>query len=118
VLNQQPIVQGFIPFAGAYPPFGTTPPAHLLQIRYPQSGFADTSLLFVKSGHSTSECGNSAAVVQLVEGQTTTAAQISAIYGVAQPHFNTLNPLTAVACYQGPGPTPGFINLDITIQLD
>jgi hypothetical protein len=108
----------FVPYAGAYPPFGNVPPFHLIGVQFPLSGFADTELAFVKPGHSTEECGNPSAVTLLVEGQSLTAAQITAIYGSAQPHFNTLSPMTAVACWSGSGPFPGFINLNITIQND
>jgi hypothetical protein len=117
-LQEQQVVSGFIPYAGQYPPFGNVPPFHLMQVHFPQSGFADQQLLFVKPGHSTAECGNSAAVVPLVEGQSLTPDQISALYGQTQPHFTTLRPLAAVACLAGAAPIPAFINLDITIQND
>lgn len=117
-LQQQQVGQGPIPYSGAFPALGSVPPFHLISIRYPTSGFADSAIRFVKPGHSTQECDSPAAVVQLNEGSTTTADQITAIYGTAQPHFNTLHPLTAVACFVGPSPTPGFINLDITIVND
>jgi hypothetical protein len=117
-LNKQSTVNGFIPFSGAYPPFGSTQPGKLLSYTYPASGFLDSSLLFVKSGHSTAECGDPNAVVALGEGQTTTPAQLTAIYGTSTPSFSTTSPLTAVACFSGPTPTPSFINLQMSVQFN
>jgi hypothetical protein len=71
----------------------------------------------VKAGHSTAECGNPSAVVTLGEGQTTTAAQLSAIFGTATPSFSTMSPLAAVACFSGPNPTPSFINLTMNVRF-
>lgn len=61
---------------------------------------------------------NPSAVTPLVEGQSLTSAQIAAIWGSAQPHFNTLSPMAAVACWSASGAFPGFINLNLTIEND
>ncbi|MEY9931234.1 hypothetical protein ABH926_005883 [Catenulispora sp. GP43] len=117
-MNEQPTVGGFIPFKGQFPPFGSTQPGKVLSITYPASGFLDSSLLFVKKGHSTAECGNPNSVVVLGEGKTTTPAQLSAIFGTSTPSFSTTNALGAVACFSGPSPTPSFINLTMNVQFN
>jgi hypothetical protein len=54
----------------------------------------------------------------LNEGQTTTPAQLSAIFGTATPSFSTTSPLAAVACFVGPTPTPSFINLTMNVRFN
>jgi hypothetical protein len=108
----------FVPFAGRYPAFGSVAPFHLVGVRFPLDGFVDQVLAFVKPGHSTAECGNADAVITVAEGASLTSAQLMTLYGSAQPHFTTLNPLSAVACWNGSGQIPGVINLQITIQND
>lgn len=117
-MNEQSTVGGFIPFRGQFPPFGSTQPGTVTSISYPASGFLDSSLQFVKTGHSTAECGNANAVVTLNEGQTTTPAQLSAIFGTATPSFSTTSPLAVVACFVGPTPTPSFINLTMNVRFN
>jgi hypothetical protein len=107
----------FVPYVGEFPSFGSVPPFRLISITYPLSGFVDDAMFFVKPGHSTNECGNPAAVVQLTEGSTLTPAQITAIYGSSRPHFDTLHPLVAVACIDGPS-FPSVITLNMSIQND
>lgn len=116
-MNEQQTVGGFIPFKGQFPPFGSTQPGKVVSITYPASGFLDSSLLFVKAGHSTAECGNPNSVVALGEGKTTTPAQLSAIFGTSTPTFSTTSPLNAVTCFSGPAPTPSFINLTMNVQF-
>jgi hypothetical protein len=116
-LTQKPVVNGFIPFSGQYPPFGTTQPGTVSAITYPQSGFLDTTLLFVKLHHSTSECGDPNAVVPVKEGTTTSPAQLTAIFGSATPSFSTTSPLGMVACFSGPNPTPSFINVLMSVKF-
>lgn len=118
-LNRQPVVSGFIPYLGQFPPFGSVQPGAVVSFRYPQVGSRDTALSFVKPGRSTSECGDPGAVVVVNEGQTATAAQISAIFGQERPRFATGRPLNFLACYSGPSSTlPNFINIQITIEFD
>jgi hypothetical protein len=118
-LVRQEIVEGPIPYLGRFPAFGTTRPGHLVQIRVPQSGPTDIAVLFVKAGRSTQECNNPSAVVQINEGQATTPAQITAIFGVAQPRFSTLQPLNFVACLAAPpGVLLNVVQVSITVQYD
>ncbi len=116
-LNRQPTVGGFIPFRGAYPPFGVTRPGTASSITFPASGFRDTTLLFVKLHHSTSECGDPNAVVALPEGATTTPTQMTDIFGSSTPPFSPGSPLNAVVCFSGPNPTPDFINLPMNVKF-
>jgi hypothetical protein len=79
----------------------------------------DHSIYFVKAGHWTTECNNPNAVVPVSEGQSTTPAQITAIYGQSQPNFSTTNPLPFVACIATTaGQPPDWIDIEITIQFD
>ena len=118
-LSRQVIVQGFVPYVGKFPPFGVVPAGRLLRIRLPAVGFPDTSLAFVKRDHSTQECGNASAVVVIGEGQTTTPAQLSEIYGVAEPTFTTSAPIPFIACYfTNSGLTPGFVTIEIDVIYD
>jgi hypothetical protein len=114
-LHRQQVTQGPIPYVGKYPELGVAPPGRLLQIRLPQVGLSDTAVLIVKAGRSTQECNSSDAVVRLHEGQTTTPAQITAIYGTAQPTFSTLMPLFVVACVAHNGPLLHWVNIEITV---
>jgi len=116
-LTRQQVTQGPIPYLGKFPPFGVVPPGVLLQIRIPQIGFSDTSVLFVKPGHSTEECNDPNAVIQVNEGQTTTSAQISAIYGQSQPPFSTVSPLYFVACIGKSGPLVDTMDIEITVRF-
>jgi hypothetical protein len=118
LLKQNPGVGTFIPYVAKYPSFGSVPPFHLIGMQFPLFGFVDQQVFLVKPGHSTEECGDPNAVIQLVEGQSLTAAQITTLYGSAQPHFSTLGPLAAVACWNGNGSFPSFVDLNITIQND
>lgn len=115
---EQQVGSGPIPFAGQYPPLGMTRSGHVDSITYPASGFLDSSLLFVKTGHSTADCNDPSAVVALPEGRTTTPDQLAAIFGTMTPSFSPNHPLQAAACFSGPNPTPSFINLPITVQFD
>jgi hypothetical protein len=116
--KQNPGVGTFIPYSGKYPAFGNVPPFHLTGVQFPAFGSIDQQLFLVKPGHNTEECGDSNAVIPLLEGQSLTSAQITTLYGSAQPHFTTLNPLGAVACWNGNGAFPSTVNLNLTIQND
>jgi len=117
--KQNPGTGSFIPYVGKYPPFGNVPPFHLLGVQFPAFGASDQELFLVKPGHNTGECGDPNALIPLLEGQSLTSAQITTLWGSAQPHFTTLNPLTAVACYQNTNNSfPNFVDLNITIQND
>ncbi|GAB3870160.1 hypothetical protein GCM10029964_004110 [Kibdelosporangium lantanae] len=115
-LERNTTVAGFIPFAGSYPLPGVNPSGKVTSITYPASGFLDTTLLFVKHNHSTSECGDPNAVVAVGEGQTMTPTQLNDVFGSMTPPFSQATPLNAVACYSGPPQTPSFINLLMVVQ--
>ncbi|HKT03118.1 MAG TPA: hypothetical protein VJT31_26610 [Rugosimonospora sp.] len=118
-LTRQVPTSGPIWYQGQFPPFGSTQPGHLVQIQL-TNGLLNpvTALLFVKVGHSTTECNsNPNATVQLNAGQTTTPAQIAAIYGTTQPTFDTLHPLPFVACYVGSA-SPSTLSIQATFQFN
>lgn len=108
----------FIPYVGKYPDFGSVPPFHLIGLQFPASGAIDQELYFIKPGHGTEQCGDPNAVVPLVEGQSLTPAQMTTLFGSTQPHYTTLSPLTAVACWGGNGSFPHVVELSITIKND
>lgn len=73
------------------------------------------TLLFVKPGRRTEECGDPSATLSLAPGATMTADQRKALYGSATPRL----PVTFLACVTTP--TPQSISLtfvNITYQLD
>jgi len=118
-LQRQPVWKGFIPYLGEFPALGTVPRGHLVQIRVPQIGPVDTSIYFVKAGHSTTECNDPNAVVPVDEGSTTNPRQISAIYGQAEPAFSSTNHLFFVACIAtNAGEAPNYRNIEITVEFD
>jgi hypothetical protein len=118
-LLRQPVgVGSYIPYVAKYPSFGSVPPFHLLGVQFPLFGSVDQQVFLVKPGHNTEQCGDPDAVIQLLEGQSLSPAQITTLYGSTQPHFSTLSPLAAVACWNGNGAFPNFVDLNITIQND
>jgi hypothetical protein len=120
-LQRVQITEGPIPYQGKYPPFGSVQPGHLLQITLPPQGSVVAGLEFVKSGHSSQECGNPNAVVVLSAGQSTTTALMTAIYGVSKPTYSSTSPVPFVACLlspQGNPQLPDFVGIDLTIISD
>lgn len=115
-LIKQPVVSGPIPFAGQFPPFGTTQPGKVLSITYPAAGHAFTSVELLKRGFRSSDCDNPNAVVVLNPGQTTTPDQLTALYGTATT-FSTTAPFQAVACFIGT-PLPSTISLPMSVQFN
>jgi Fibronectin type III domain len=109
---------GPVPYRGQFPAFGVVPTGHLVQIRVPQVGPADLQVRFVKAGHTTAECNNPSAVVVVGEGQSTTPAQITEIFGQAEPPFSTLNPLVFTACLGTTGSLPNWVNIHIFVEFD
>lgn len=61
-----------------------------------------TQVYFPKQGYTTADCNNPSATVDLSPGDSTTAAQLRAIYGSSAPAL----PVTIAACYGGLNPTP------------
>ncbi len=118
-LVKQPVgLATFIPYAASYPSFGSVPPFHLIGVQFPLFGAVDQTVFLVKPGHNTEQCGDPAAVIPLLEGQSLTSTQITTLWGSAQPHFSTQSPLAAVACWNGNGGYPSIVDLNITIQND
>jgi Fibronectin type III domain len=106
----------YVPYAAKYPPFGAVPAGHVTQITLPNPGVVPR-VGFVKTGHSTEQCGDPNAVVIINAGQTTGPAQMTAIFGVPKPPFSTASPIGFVACVDG-GNLPGFIQIELTIVSD
>jgi len=106
-----------VAYGGKYPPFGSVPPGHLLQIKVPQSSTV-LALKFVKIGGSTDDClsSNPNAVVTVLAGHATSASQIKAIYGTANPAYSTSSPIPFVACLVSQGASiPGSVQIQATI---
>ena len=90
-MSRQPIVQGFVPYAGTFGPIHTG--AIVSKINFPTQF---PPVLLVKPGFSTNQCGNPAAVI-LVHGDMT-ADQKKAIWGSATPTISGLQTLNFVGC--------------------
>jgi hypothetical protein len=90
-MSRQPIVQGFVPYAGSFGPIFEG--ALISKINFPTQYPA---VLLVKPGHSTNECGNPSAVVR-VHGDMT-AEQKTAIWGSATPRITGQQRLNFVGC--------------------
>jgi hypothetical protein len=92
-MTADPPVSGFIPFLGQ---FGGGPgnTSVLIEVRNHATG---PTLSFIKPGHSSSECGNLSAIIQLGPGQALSAAQMTALYGSATPSLANRIPFLACA---------------------
>ncbi|MER7243847.1 hypothetical protein [Kribbella sp. NPDC000426] len=114
--DQQPADNGFMAYAGSFPaPFMALGTGHIIQLTYPVVGTPDSTLLFVKAGHTTAECGDPGAVVALREGVgSLTAPQLAAIFGTTQPTFFPGVPLFERLCYVGPNP-PAQVAVGVTL---
>lgn len=91
-LKPDPPVSGYLPYAGT---FGQGTQGNLTSVQNPWS---DVTLLFVKAGHSSNECGNANAVVALGPGQTLTTEQRRAIWALPTGVSNPPLPVGFVAC--------------------
>ncbi|MEV4267748.1 hypothetical protein [Kribbella sp. NPDC049584] len=112
--DRQPDDNGFAAYAGSLG--GGQVGGKVVQITYPVVGTADSSVLFVKAGHTTAECGNPTAVVALREGSgALTAPQLAAIFGTTQPLFLPGVPLFERLCYSGPNP-PAQVAVFVSTQ--
>ena len=118
-LRREEIIEGPIPCAGKYPEFGSVPAGHLLQIALPQISPV-VALRFLKRGHSTQECSNPSAVVEVLPGTHTSPEQLTAIYGVPKSPFASTRPLPFVACLLArlEAPLPNFVPIELTIIYD
>jgi hypothetical protein len=108
----------YIPYSAQYPPPGVNPSGHVTQITLPSGADVQGGVGFVKTGHTTEQCGDPNAVVIINKGQTTTPAQMTAIFGDPEPAFSQTSPpgpIGFVACV-GPQPNfPSFIQIEVTI---
>lgn len=116
-LVRQVVFEGNIPYLGQYPEFGTVQTGRLLKISVPSIG-SDVVVAFVRSGHTTDECGDPTAVVVLAESHSTTPEQIIEIFGVSEPQFSTSSPIVFVACASSSGPLLDRVPIEITIGYD
>jgi hypothetical protein len=107
-MSRQPIVQGFVPYRGTFGPIFTG--ANISKINFPTQF---PPVLLVKPGHSTNECGNSKAVIQ-VHGDMT-ADQKKAIWGSATPSISGQQTLNFVGCTTSPQ-LPQLLPVNITWQ--
>jgi hypothetical protein len=108
-LAAQPIVQGWVPYLGS---FGGGTQGNLLSV---QNASQSATLLFVKPGRQTSQCGDPSATVPLAPRASLTADQLKTLYGAATPRL----PVTFLACVTTPTPqsiSQTFVN--ITYRLD
>lgn len=108
-MSAQQVVQGWVPFLGS---FGGGLNGTLQSV---QNASSTATLLFIKPGRRTEQCGDPTATVPLPPRATMTAEQRTTLYGSATPRL----PLTFVACLTTPtqqSVTLTFLN--ITYQLD
>jgi hypothetical protein len=73
---------------------------------------------FLKPGSSSDQCYDPDAVVTINQGASTTAAQITAIYGTAEPFYSAAQPIPFLACIlksSATVPVPNVVDIEITI---
>jgi hypothetical protein len=73
---------------------------------------------FLKPGSSSDQCYDPDAVVTINRGASTTAAQITAIYGTAEPFYSAAQPIPFLACIlksSATVPVPNVVDIKITI---
>lgn len=108
-LSAQPIVQGWVPYAGS---FGGGTRGTLQSV---QNASSSATLLFVKPGRGTQDCGDPSATVPVAPRASMMADQLKTLYGSATPRL----PVNFLACLTTP--TPQSISLtflNITYRLD
>lgn len=108
-LAAQPVVQGWIPYLGT---FGGGVSGTLQSV---QNASQSATLLFVKPGRKTQDCGDPAATVPLAPRATMTAEQRKTLYGSETPRL----PITFLACVTTPTPQSiSLTHVNITYRLD
>lgn len=92
-MTAQPPVQGYVPFLGYYGggPGNTNV---LIEVRNPQQH--NTPLFFVKPGYSSNQCGQTGATLYLAPGAALTPADMTLLWGSAEPSLSTK--LAFLAC--------------------
>lgn len=110
-LSAQQITQGWIPFLGKFPIFGTGR-GNLLSVA--NAGGQSVTLFFVKPGFSTSQCSDPNATERVGPGAAMTALQMKTLYGSATPAL----PINFLACVGAPGLNISTTFINITYRLN
>jgi len=108
-LSAQPQNEGWVPYVGS---FGQNSRGNLLSV---QNASTTATLMFVKPGKNTNQCGDPSATVRVAPNAKMTAAQMDTLYMSATPRL----PVAFLACLTTPTPqniTLTFLNL--TYRLD
>lgn len=92
-MTAQPPVQGYVPFLGYYGG-GPSNTNVLVEVRNPQQH--NTPLFFVKPGYTSNQCGQTGATLYLAPGAALTAAEMTLLWGSAEPSLSTK--LAFLAC--------------------
>lgn len=98
-LSAQPVTQGWVPYLGS---FGGGTRGRLLDV---QNASQTATLLFLKPGRSTTQCGDPSATIPVAPRGRLTADQLKTLYGAATPAL----PVSFLACLTTP--TPQSISL-------
>jgi len=116
VTMQQQVEDGNVAYLGKYPLLGDGSGV-LNKITIPASSQI-VAFNFLKPGSSNDQCYDPDAVVTINQGTSTTAAQIIAIYGTAEPFYSAAQPIPFLACIlksSVAGPVPTVVDIEITI---
>lgn len=110
-LSAQQITQGWVPYLGKFPILGIAN-GNLLTVRNDSSS---ATLLFVKPGKSTNNCGDPNATFRVAPRATMTTEQMKTLYGSETPRL----PITFLACLSSPTPQSiSLTHVTITYKLD
>jgi hypothetical protein len=90
-LTEQPVEEGFVPYAGS---FGGGVGAANETLQSITNPLGNAAILFLKPGHGTNECDQSSAVMAVGPGGSLSGAGLASVYGSASPAL----PITFVAC--------------------
>jgi hypothetical protein len=107
---------GNVTYLGKYPLLGDGS-GILEKITIPASSQI-TAFNFFKPGTSSDQCYNPDAVVTINQGTSTTAAQLAAMYGTAEPVYSAAQSIPFVACILKSSvavPVPTVVDIEITI---
>ena len=116
VSMQQQIEDGNVTYLGRYPFLGDGSGV-LNDITIPASSQI-VAFNFFKPGSSSDQCYNPDAVVTVNQGTSTTAAQLTAIYGKAEPFYSAAQPIPFLACIvksSAATPIPTVVDVEITV---
>jgi hypothetical protein len=107
---------GNVTYLGKYPLLGDGS-GILEKITIPASSQI-TAFNFFQPGTSSDQCYNPDAVVTINQGTSTTAAQLAAMYGTAEPVYSAAQSIPFVACILKSSvavPVPTVVDIEITI---